>query len=384
MAYANPLALACFVLAGIGCVYALAAAVLARRFRPGARPALADAPAVTILKPLHGTDTGQGDDLASFCDQDYRAAVQVLFGVQERGDPAVAIVERLRARYPDRDLRLCITSDARGANPKVANLLGLQPFIGHEVVVIADSDIAVERDYLATIVGALQQPGVGAVTCLYRGEARGGWWARLSAIGINHRFVPGVLVGLALGIARPCFGSTIALRRDTLAAIGGFEAFLAELADDYAIGAAVRATGASVAIPRHVVTHVCSERSAAEWFAHELRWARTVRAVSPAGHAGLLLTHPLPFALVGASIAGFPLVSMAIVATAIACRLVLQREVEHTLRVRSKAGWLGPAHDLLAFAVHVASCFVGVVRWRGHRYAVRADGTLAPTGESRR
>ena len=137
----------------------------------------------------------------------------------------------------------------------------------------------------------------------------------------------------------------------------------------------------TVAIPSLVLAHACSERSAAELLAHELRWARTVRALNPLGYAGSLVTYPLPFALLGAALSGFGVLGTAMIAAAIACRLVLQRQVDHTLRLSPLRWWLGPARDLLAFAVHVASFFVDVVSWRGRRYQVRADGTLVPIGE---
>ena len=188
-------------------------------------------------------------------------------------------------------------------------------------------------------------------------------------------------MGLQLGVARPCFGSTIALRRETLAAIGGFDAFLDQLADDNAMGEAVRARGMRVAIPPFLVTHSCQEQSAADLWRHELRWARTIRAVSPRGYAGLAITHPLPFALLAAWASGSGVLGASVVATAIGCRLVLQTQVDHTLHVSPNRVWLGPARDLLAFAVYVAAFFVDVVSWRGHRYKVRADGTLIPIGE---
>jgi ceramide glucosyltransferase len=383
-AFAFWLAVACFAVAALGCVYALAAAALVRRFTHAGAPALSRTPGITILKPLHGAETGLYDNLASFCDQDYPGPVQVLFGVQDRNDTAVAVVRQLVADRPGRDLTLCVTSGPHGANPKVANLIGMQEHIRHDIVLLSDSDIAVEGDYLTRTIGALERPGVGLVTYLYRGDARAGLWARLSAMAIDYHFLPSVLVGLALGLAQPCFGSTIALRRETLRAIGGFEAFLGQLADDEAMGIAVRVAGMSVAIPSSVVSHECSERSAGELLRHELRWARTLRAANPVGYAGLFVTHPLPFAILGAVLAGFSAGGLAAIAAAIACRLVLQRQVDHTLGVRSTSGWLGPARDLLAFAVYVASFFVGVVSWRGHRYRVRADGTLARLGEPKR
>ena len=379
--WSEALAAACFVLGALGCVYALAAAVLVRRslMRPDA--SARELTSVTILKPLKGADAGLDADLVSFCDQEYPCAVQILFGVCDPRDAAVPIVERLIAARPGRDLALHVTAAIPGANPKIANLAGLLAHARHDIVLLSDSDIRVAPDYLARVVAALRQPGVGAVTCLYRGDARSGRWSTLGAMAIDYHFLPSVLVGLALRLARPCFGSTIALRRETLLRIGGFDAFRHALADDYAIGEAVRATGARVALPPLVVTHACTEQRFAELWSHELRWARTLRAASPVGYAGLVVTHPLPFALLGAAFGGMSATAACLVAAALACRLVVQWQVDHTLSVSSRRAWLSPARDLLQFAGFVASFFVGVVRWRGDRYKVDGDGTLAPLGE---
>lgn len=369
------------VLAATGCVYALIAAAAMRRF-PGEDASDATVfPSITILKPLHGAEPGLHDKLASFCDQDYPGPVQILFGVQDANDPAVAVVDRLIAERPGADLRLVVSTHPAGPNPKVATLVGLQGRIRHDVVVLSDSDVSVERNYLARTVATLAQPGVGLVTCLYRGTPVGSLWARLASMAIDYDFLPNVLVGLALGLARPCFGSTIAMRRETLERIGGFDAFLEYLADDNAIGEAVRGIGMRVAIPRWIVEHACPERSFMELWSHELRWARTLRAVSPAGYAGMVITHPLPFALLGASLNGLGALGGGSIVAAIACRLVLQLQVDHTLHVSTSRWWLGPARDLLAFVVYVASFFVDVVSWHGQRYKVRADGTLVSVVE---
>jgi ceramide glucosyltransferase len=375
--YAAWLSGACLAVALAGCVYALGAAFVFRRFVGENGPPPAIFPGVTILKPLRGVESGLFDDLASFCDQSYPGPVQILFGLEDGADAAIAVVNRLIAEHPGRDLQLILQhAPASGLNPKVANLIGLQPHIRHDVVVLADADIAVAQDYLCNTVAALGLRDVGAVTCLYRGVPRGGLWARLASMGIDYHFLPNVLVGLSLGLARPCFGSTIALRRETLAAIGGFDAFLGYIADDNAIGEAVRAAGMKVAIPSIVLAHACSEQNAAALLRHELRWARTVRAVNPPGYAGSVVTHPLPFAVLGAALSGFDVLGAAMIAVAIACRLVLQVQVDHTLGVSRIRWWLGPARDLLAFGVYVASFFVDVVSWHGRRYKVRTDGTV--------
>jgi ceramide glucosyltransferase len=373
-------------MAAAGCVYALGAALAVRRFAAGNAPAGAMRPGVTILKPLAGAEASLYDNLQSFCKQHYTGPVQLLFGVQDPADAAIAIVARLRAEWPDRDLELIVDPATHGANPKVSNLVGLQARIRHDIVILADSDIAVTPDYVSMIVSALLRTNVGLVTCLYRGGVQGGIPASLASMAIDYRFLPDVLVGLALGLAHPCFGSTIALRRATLHAIGGFEAFLDHLADDNAMGEAVRATGMRVVVPPYIVVHICSERTAGELLIHELRWARTLRAVSPLGYAGLIITHPLPFALIATALSGMGnlgLVPAGMVALSIVCRLVLQFQVDHTLRVSSRRWWLGPVRDMLSFMVYVASFFIGVVSWRGTRYKVRQDGTLAPLGRTK-
>lgn len=384
LAYAEWLLIACIVMAAAGCVYALGAALAMRRLAAESVPVGATFPGVTILKPLAGAEASLYDNLASFCTQHYAGQSQLLFGVQDPTDAAIEIVARLRAKWPDRDVELVVDSGTHGPNPKVSNLVALQGHIRHDIVILADSDIAVTPDYVSTIVAALLRPNVGLVTCLYRGAAQGGVWARLASMAIDYRFLPDVIVGLELGLARPCFGSTVALRRATLHAIGGFEAFLDHLADDNAIGEAVRATGMQVVVPPYIVVHACSERTAGELLAHELRWARTLRAVSPLGYAGLVVTHPLPFALIAAALSGIDglgSLSVGMIASSIACRLVLQFQIDHTLRVSSRRWWLGPVRDMLSFVVYVASFFVNVVSWRGTRYKVRPDGTLAPLGK---
>jgi len=373
----------CLAVAVVGCAYALGAAVMVRRFGAGSVLTASTFPGVTILKPLRGAEPHLYDKLASFCNQDYPGPVQVLFGVQDPSDAAIAVVERLVADWPGRDLELVIHSNACGPNPKVANLVGMQDRIRHDLVILADSDISVAPDYLASIVAALNLPNVGLVTCLYRGEPQAGVWSRLHSMAIDYHFLPDVLVGLALGLARPCLGSTIALRRQTLGAIGGFEAFLDRLADDNAMGEAVRAAGMRVAIPHFVVVHSSSIGGPGELWRHELRWARTVRAVSPLGYAGLGLTHPLPLALLAGWLSGSGTIGAVIIAAAIACRLVLQVQVDHTLRVRLNRWWLGPMRDLLSFMVYVAGFFVSIVSWRGARYKVSADGTLMPLAKQK-
>ncbi len=377
-------ALICYGGAALGCLYALFAAWAARSFRGDEIPGGDSYPAVSILKPLHGAEPNLYANLARFCVQDYPAPVQIVFGVNDAADPAIAVVRKLIAAFPDRDLKLVIAARRHGANRKVSNLINMLAEARHDVLVLSDSDIVVDKDYLKSVTASLGRRGVGLVTCLYRGTGATGIWAQLAAAAIDYHFLPSVLVGLKLGLAEPCFGSTIAIHKKTLAMIGGFEAVAEQLADDYALGALVRRAGLSVAFSATVVAHDCTQKSARDLFRQELRWARTIRAVDPFGFAGLVITHAVPLALLGMLLGlafGGLTPAAAIVVAALACRLVLQVELDRIFALRDDVYWMGPLRDLLSFTVFVASFLGRGVEWRGHRYGVQADSTLAYYGE---
>lgn len=369
------LAWVCLVLAGAGCLYLGYAVSVAAGFVAEPAQALAEWPAVTILKPLRGDEPALSRCLTSFIGQDYPAPVEIVFGVQAADDPAIDVVRRLEKDASSRNLRLVVDESIHGPNRKIGNLINMSPAIRHQVVVLADSDIEAPEGYLRRVAAALSEPGVGGVTCLYRGVPAAGLWSRLSALGIDAHFLPNVLVGLRLGMATPCFGSTIALRRGDLDAIGGFAAFSNVLADDYAIGAALRDQGLTVAVPGFLVGHHCAERSLAEVWRHELRWARTIRSVDPRGHLGSIVTHPLPFALLAAA-TGAPVAGLALASLAVACRIVLLHALRRGHDGPPPAVSLVPLRDLLSFAVFVWSFCGHKLTWRGRRYRVAPDGVL--------
>ncbi len=369
----QPLADLCLFVAALGCGYLIVSAALVLWF-PAPMPQLRGwhVP-VSILKPLCGDEPGLLDRLVGLCLQDYGAPVQLVLGVQDPADPAIAVVRRLQREFPDSRIELRVDQRRHGTNRKVSNLINMMPLADGDIVVLADSDIEVGPRYLADIVAELQRSGVGAVTCLYHGTAATGLWARLAAASVNAHFLPNVISAVSIGLARPCFGSTIALRCETLAAIGGFEPFADCLADDYAIGEAVRAVGLEVAIPGFAVGHTSAVATARELVSHELRWARTIRSIDPVGYAGSVIAHPFPFALL-AVVAGSER-GLILAAIATICRMVLCACVERRLRVPVQSRWLLPVCDLLSFVVLVWGLLGADVSWRGQRYRI-ASGAL--------
>ena len=381
------LAALCLAIAVAGCACVVLEAVAVADFGRRRRRALqstdsvARAAGVTLLKPLHGAEPGLYESLVSFVAQDFEGPVQLLFGVSDAADPALAVVRRLQLEWPGKVIDLVVSPRAVDGNAKIANLAGMSTSIRHDLVVLSDSDIRVPADYLRRTVGLLGQERVGLVTWLYRGESAGGLWSLLSAMAIDTHFFPSVLLGVKLARAHPCVGATMAFSRQTLAAIGGFRAFANHLADDHAIGEAVRRLGLGVVIAPDVVVHRCLETTGADLVQHELRWARTIRSIDPWGFAGSFVMHPLPFALAAALLSGFGMAGTAALAVALLCRLGLQWQVDRVLVSRPEFSFgrllLGPVRDILSFAVFCASFLTGVVVWRGRRYRVGADGTMA-------
>ncbi|HEY0281042.1 MAG TPA: bacteriohopanetetrol glucosamine biosynthesis glycosyltransferase HpnI [Rhizomicrobium sp.] len=360
-----------------GAIYTVLAAIAAGRYAPRSEPAAASPPAATVLKPLHGAEPNLEDNLATFFVQDYPAPFQLVFGVQDEADPAIQVVERLRARYPGVNAALVVDGRRHGSNAKISNLINMQEAARHDVLILSDSDIAVPSDYLGRVATALEPDEVGAVTCLYTGWAGAGVGSRLCAMGIDYQFLPNAVTSIVLGLAEPCFGSTIALKRKVLDEIGGLRAFANFLADDYEIGRAVRARGYHIAFPRLVVRHTCNEKSFGEWLAHELRWARTLRIVTPAGHMSSIVTHAIPLALLGVILTGFTLFALASLVTTVGARAMLKWRIDRLYRCNGGSIWLLPARDVLSFGVFLVSLFGGSVEWQGERLRVKQDGALS-------
>jgi ceramide glucosyltransferase len=360
-----------------GAIYTVMAAISVRRYAPRSEPAAAVPPSVTVLKPLHGAEPHLEDNLATFFAQDYPAPFQLVFGIQDKSDPAIDVVARLRARFPHVEAALVVDGQRHGSNAKISNLINMQTAARHDVLILSDSDIAVSSDYLGRVAAALQPKGVGAVTCLYTGWAGAGFGSRLCAMGIDYQFLPNAVTSVVLSLAEPCFGSTIALRRAVLDEIGGFKAFVDFLADDYEMGRAVRAKGYHIVIPRFVVRHACNERNIGEWLAHELRWARTLRVVAPAGHVCSIVTHAIPLALLGIILSGFTLFAVACLVTTLAARAALKWRVDLCYGCNGGPLWLLPVRDVLSFGVFLVSLFGGSVEWQGEHLRVEQDGVLS-------
>ena len=365
------------LLSGFGLAQAVAGWVAVRRFAQRAPLGISGRPAVTVLKPLHGDEPLLEAALATICAQDY-PDLQIVFGVQNPADSAVSVVERLRERFPDCDITLIVDPTQHGPNRKIGNLINMLPSAKHDILVIADSDLQVQADYLSDLVATLAEPGTGLVTTLYTGlPASPRLPARLGATQITHGFLPGALLARIMG-RQDCLGATMCLRRDTLDRIGGLRALVDHLADDNVLGVRVRALGLDVRLARTVPATTVPEETYQALFRHELRWARTVRALVPVAFALSVLQYPIFWALVAVLASCGAIWAVALFALAWMVRAVAAMGIDRALSGKRETlafpapVWLLPPRELLSVGVMLASYAGKQVDWRGH--ALHATG----------
>jgi ceramide glucosyltransferase len=368
--------------ASIGyCLVCIWAGVQFASKRKGPRVVAAALPPVSILKPVKGTDPEMDEALRSHCLQNY-PEYEILFGISNADDPAIPVVEKLIHEFPERNIRMIRCEKQLGPNGKVSSLAQLVPEATHEILLVNDSDIRVEPDYLRTVVTELHRPDTGLVTCLYRGTPAATLGSKLEALGISTDFVPGVLAAREIeGGMRFGLGSTLAFHRRDLESIGGFEAIADYLADDYELGRRIAENGRQVELSHSVVETHLPAYDLAGFFHHQVRWARTIRTARPAGYAGLLLTFTLPWAAFTLALAPhvpwvWALVAVALVArlsSALVCGKFVLRD---TRMLRSL--WLLPLRDFLAVAVWIAGWMGRRIVWRGLKFEID-KGKLKPT-----
>jgi ceramide glucosyltransferase len=363
-------------------LYWLAATLLVyaffRRSGPGRRLRAGPSgePPVSILKPVKGIDPEAYENFASFCRQDY-VGYELLFGVVDPVDPVVELVGRLQREFSHIPIRLVIT-DPLGANHKASSLHRLAACAAHEILVVSDSDMRVNPDYLRRVVAPLADPAIGLVTCPYRGAEALTLTARLEALHMGVVFLPSVLVARQLLTMRFAMGATMALRKADLEQAGGFAAVAGYLADDHQLGLRLLGLGLRIVLSDYVVVSVLGATSFREEWDREVRWSRTNRANRPAEYPGLLLTFSVPLALALSLLVPADPLGWRLLAASIVLRWLLSWIITGStgdLESRRWLVWL-PVRDMLSAMVWAVGGFGRRIVWRGEEFAVEPDGRL--------
>jgi ceramide glucosyltransferase len=354
--------------------YVLATSAAVRFFRRERARELPDyTPPVSLLKPVRGLDFASYENFASFCRLEY-PAYEILFAVNEERDPAVPVIQRIIAEFPERRIRLLVGAEQLGTNRKVNKLARLAGEAQHDVLVLTDGDVRVGPGYLREVVAPLAEPQTGAVTSFYRAIAQKNLWAELEAVGAASDFFAGVLMagwteGISFGL-----GASIATTKTWLGKMGGFEAIANTLADDYELGHRIREAGGEVRLSREAVWTMYPAQTFRGFWNHQVRWTRTIRLCRPWSFVGLLFTQGLPWVLLAALISPVNWIAAVYVSAYLVLRFVMAWTVgvwgvrDEVLRQKL---WLAPLRDALYFVIWLASFASNHVTWGNTEYLIR-------------
>lgn len=337
-------------------------------------------PPITILKPICGLDTNTYDNLASFCRQDYRD-YQIVFSFRDQEDPGIPIVKQIINDFPERDIELIQCDRVIGTNLKISNLFNAVTVAKHDILVLADSDIRVGSDYLQQIIQPFQSEKVGVVTCLYRSIPQG-WTTLIEAVSQTTEFNAGVLVSNHIeGGIKYAFGATIALRKQVLSVIGGFEAVADYLADDFQLGYLPSCAGYKVILSDYIVEHELKETNLADAIQQKIRWARCIRVSRFWGYLGLIFTYGIVFSLILLVISNGDKIAWTIIVLTWTTRLMMGWVVGVMLTqdsIARKYLIMIPLCDLFGFIIWCCGFLGNTIEWRGQKFLLSRDGKLLP------
>jgi len=367
--------------------YVVASIAAIRFFRRERKKPLPDFhPPISVLKPVRGVDFGSYENFASFCRQNYED-YEILFCVNEMSDPAVPVIQRLIADFPQRRVRILSGAGQMGTNRKVNNLALLTKEAQHEFLVQSDGDVRVGPNYLREVVAPFADPGVGVVSCFYRGIAQPNLEAELEAVGVTSDFFAGALVADWMEGVTFALGASVVISKTWLNKIGGYEALASLLADDYEIGNRVHKAGGRVLLSREAVWTMYPKLGLKDFWAHQVRWARTVRLVRPGSFFGLIVTHGLPWGVAAAMLAPSASISVAYLLGYLILRITMAWIVgiwgigDEVLRRKL---WLVPLRDAIYFVVWLAGFASNRVKWGEEEYEIRGGRMIVlspPSGD---
>jgi ceramide glucosyltransferase len=357
------------------CIFALV------RFRmDSAKPRIKPGvwPPVTILKPVHGLEKNQRENLRSTCMQDY-LEYQVVFSVQQANDAALPLLKDLQREFGAERVTVAIGNFRAGTNGKINNMIGGLLQARYDTLVISDSDVLLKPDYLKTIVAPLSDPSVGCVCTLYKAAGADTWYEKMELLTLNADFITNILFAYVSGASKFCLGASAALHRSTLDRIGGLEALSDYLVEDYEMGRRIWLQGKKVAIVPYFVDTIVDLKSPSQWWNHQVYWDQNTRAARPFAFLATALIRSVPFALLYAIVRMGDRIGLGVLAGACAIRLLSAAMIlGWGLRDREGLRSLGLLvfRDISALATWLLAFTKKTTIWRGTSFILTRDGRL--------
>jgi ceramide glucosyltransferase len=368
---------ACAVFTTLFCLTAIAASYRLFRRRPEG-----PLPPVTLMKPLKGHDRELYDNLASFCAQDY-PELQVIFCVADAQDPALHVVDALKADFPELDIETVVSGRKTGCNPKISNLANGYSKVKHDLLMISDSDIRVRPDFLRRAVAPMADPKMGLVTCFYRALDTRGLWGKLEALAINAYFLPQAALAAGFGM-KFAMGAAMLVRRSVFDEIGGFEHLADHIADDYSLGQAVQRAGHGVGYADTAVDLLPEDWGAGDLIRHQIRESRTIRICQPGGYLGTIVLSGPALLAIHMGLSGSTPLSLALAFAGLGARAAATQAL--LLRASGRGMplsqlFLLPIAEILHLFYWVSGFSASQVLWRGEIYSIEPNGRLVPVAE---
>jgi len=366
-----------------GSIYALLSLAAIARFRTRRAPEdscpFGDGwPRVTVLKPVHGLEKNQEENLRSTCLQDY-PEFQVVFSVQELDDPAIPILNEIQREFGSGRVTVAVENLRGGTNGKINNMIGGLLHARHDVLVISDSDVRLRPDYLKAIVAPLADPEVGCACTLYKAACADTWYEKTELLTLNADFMTSVVFAHESGASKFCLGASAALRRSTLDEIGGLDSLADYLVEDYEMGRRIWESGKKIAVVPYIVDTMVDLKSPSQWWSHQVYWDQNTRSARPSAIIYTVTIRSIPFALLYAPFRGMNPHALAICIGAVFLRLattaiVLRRGFDDIEGLKSL--WLLPFRDVASLASWLLAYTKRTTVWRGTKFQLTRDGRL--------
>jgi ceramide glucosyltransferase len=349
-----------------------------RHFAKKILPALPQpAPKISILKAVEGVGPNTCEAFASFCRIDYPGDMEIIIGTIRQDDPMVAVVQRLRAEFPERKIQL-VFAELKGTNRKTSIMEAMWQKASGQFLFFSDADVVAPKNYLRDLVPQLAQPEIGCLTCLPRGIQARTLGGKMIALHYGFNNLPQWMLAQQTTGIHWAIGHTMAVPRAVLEHLGGFKNFLNHLADDYEIGNRVSRLGLRVIVPPLLLDCMVPAESFTASFNRMQRWKRTIRRARGAQFLGVIITYPVFWTLILALLQPFAWWSWSALGFVIAIRWLFAAGLQQIIKLPDwpRAWWLLPVVDVVEGITFLGAYFGNTIFWAGRHYLLLRDGTL--------
>jgi ceramide glucosyltransferase len=340
-------------------------------------------PGISILKPLKGLDDNLFDNLASICMQDY-PEYEVIFSLRDQNDPAYKVAGKIKDKYPDKDITILVERCNAGLNPKINNLIPAYKIAKFEHILISDSNIMVDKNYLREIVGPMRDPEVGLVSNMIKGTGGRTFGSIFENLHLNS-FVLGSVCFLDKLLKMPCVvGKSMLMKKQDIEAIGGFKAVKDVLAEDYLIGQKMHKMGKKVILSSYIIKNVNEYWGIRKFINRHTRWGKLRWKIGGIRYFSELFSNAVFMSVLPIFLWEPSRITLAFAAGVSSIKILGDFYIGRKIKIKMSflLYFLSPVKDIIIGLIWFAPILSTTVVWRGNRYIIGKDSMLSPCPET--